>query len=97
MKDPKIVMVDGFCGGRPVIEGTRIKVSQVALEFEHLQMSPDEIVQSHPHLTLSQVHAALSYYYQHIQDIKKEMKENKVFVDQMKKSFVSKVSKLEYA
>ncbi len=94
MKDPKIVKSEA---GRPTIEGTRIKVSQVAMEFEHLGMSPDQIIQSHPHLTLSQIHAALSYYYQHIDAIKKEIKENKGFIEQMKKNFVSKAARLEYA
>jgi uncharacterized protein (DUF433 family) len=37
-------------------------VSLIASEYES-GMSPDEIIEAHPHLTLAQVHAALSYFY----------------------------------
>lgn len=50
---------------RPVVSGTDIKVSQIASEAEHLGMTPDEIVEAHPHLSLADVHAALAYYYDH--------------------------------
>ncbi len=97
MNEPKIVKNLDICGGRPIIDGTRIKVSQIALEFEYLGMSPDEIVQAHPHLTLPQIHIALSYYYQNLNEIKKEVKENKEFIEQLKKDFFSKTGTLQYA
>jgi uncharacterized protein (DUF433 family) len=52
-------------GARPVVTGTDIKVSQIASEYEHLGMTPDEIAEAHPHLGLAEVHAALAYYYDH--------------------------------
>jgi uncharacterized protein (DUF433 family) len=57
---------------RPVVRGTDIKVSQIASEVEHRGMTPDEVVAAHPHLTLAQVHAALSYYYDHQTLIRRE-------------------------
>ncbi len=96
MKEPKIVRTKDTCFGKPRIEGTRIKVSHITVEFEHMGMSPDQIVQAHPHLNLAQVHAALAYYYQHTEDIKKEIKEDNEYIAQLKKSFNSKL-KLEYA
>jgi uncharacterized protein (DUF433 family) len=62
-----------ICGGAPVIAGTRIRVSHVAFRYERERQSPDEIVQAYPHLTLAQVHAALSYYYSHREDIDNEI------------------------
>jgi len=97
MKEPKIVKDPEICGGRPVIEGTRIKVSQVALESGYMGMTPDEIVQAHPHLTLPQVHIALSYYYQNLEEIKKEIKENREFIEHLRKDFTPKIGKPEYA
>jgi uncharacterized protein (DUF433 family) len=65
----------GVCGGRPRIAGTRIRVSQVASEHEHLGMTPDEIVEAHPHLTLASVHAALAYYSDQRDEIQAEWRE----------------------
>ena len=50
-------------------------------------MTPDEIVQSHPHLTLAQVHDALSYYYDHIDEIKADLRAGERFVREMKKLY----------
>ncbi len=50
---------------RPVVLGTDIKVSQIANEVVHMGMMPEEVVSAHPHLTLADVRAALTYYYDH--------------------------------
>jgi uncharacterized protein (DUF433 family) len=52
--NPRIMM------GKPVIKGTRITVEQI-LEQLSVVDSIDEILQSHPHLTKEQVHAALAF------------------------------------
>jgi uncharacterized protein (DUF433 family) len=46
------------------IKGTRFKVRFIAVERTTMGMTPEEIIEQHPGcLTLGQVHAALSYYY----------------------------------
>jgi uncharacterized protein (DUF433 family) len=55
-----IVRTPGVCGGKPRIEGHRIKVEHIAVCHERIGMSPDEIVNCHPTITLAQVHAALA-------------------------------------
>jgi uncharacterized protein (DUF433 family) len=57
VKDPRL------CSARPVIRGIRIEVATVAWQFEVQGRTPDEIVDSFPHLSLAQVHAAIAYYY----------------------------------
>lgn len=37
----------------------------VAVRYERLGMTPDEILSALPHLDLARIHAALSYYYAH--------------------------------
>jgi uncharacterized protein (DUF433 family) len=49
-------------GGAPVIAGTGIKVLDVAVRYEVMGMTPEEIMVALPHLDLPQIHAALSYY-----------------------------------
>lgn len=62
-------------GRRPVVRGTDIKVSQIAAEYEHAGMTPDEIVEAHPHIGLSDVHAALGFFYEHRAVIEQEWHE----------------------
>jgi uncharacterized protein (DUF433 family) len=63
-------------GPRPVVRGTDIKVSQIVSEHEHLRMTPDEIVEAHPHLTLADVHAALAYYFDGPEVVREEWRED---------------------
>ena len=55
-------------GGDPCIEGTRIAVHRVVISAFRLDYSPEEIAEMYD-LTLGQVHAALSYYYDHREEI----------------------------
>jgi len=50
------------------IAGSRIKVQFLAVEASQ-GMSVEEIQKSHPHLSLAEIHAALSYYYDHKAEI----------------------------
>lgn len=70
-----------ICSGSPVIAGTRVRVVDIAVEYEYLSHSPDEIINSHPHLKLEQVHDALSYYYENRAELDNKIKEDKEFID----------------
>jgi len=52
------------------LEGTRVRVSDVAVKYEKLGYSIDEIMEAYPRLDRSDVHRALSYFYSHEQEIK---------------------------
>ena len=64
----------GVRGGTPVIAGTGITVLDVAVRYEVMGMTPEEIMVAMPHLDLPQIHAALSYYYAHKADLDKNWK-----------------------
>jgi uncharacterized protein (DUF433 family) len=70
---------------RAFIAGTRVRVQDVYADSQIHGKSPEEIVASLPHLTLSQVHAALAYYYDHRDEILEEIRQDKEFVEMMKK------------
>jgi uncharacterized protein (DUF433 family) len=74
----------GFCGGRPHILGHRIKVKHVAVWYEQMGMTPTEIVATYPTITLSQVHSALAYYYDHRDEIQAEIEEERQFVETLR-------------
>ncbi|OJW16808.1 MAG: hypothetical protein BGO49_15990 [Planctomycetales bacterium 71-10] len=59
-----MVATPGVRGGKPRIDGHRVTVADVAVWHERQGLSPDEIVDAHPSLTLSDVHAALAYYFE---------------------------------
>jgi uncharacterized protein (DUF433 family) len=72
---PHIVMTPGTCGGRPRIDGTRITVEFIA-NFINRGTSAEDIVRSYPDLTLAGVHDAISYYYDHEQEIDSAIREH---------------------
>jgi uncharacterized protein (DUF433 family) len=80
----RIVNTPGICGGRPRIDGHRVTVEDVAIWHERMGKSSDEIVSSHPSITLSDVHAALAYYYEHRQQIDADIAAGEQFVAELK-------------
>jgi uncharacterized protein (DUF433 family) len=51
--------------GRAWIDDTNVKVIEVVLDHIAYGWSADEIHVQHPHLSLGQIHAALSHYFDH--------------------------------
>jgi len=72
---PHIVRLEGIRGGEPVIKGTGISVRTI-VERTRLGDKPEQIVEDYPYLTLAQVYDALSYYYEHPQEIEQYIAEN---------------------
>ncbi|MFC1713816.1 DUF433 domain-containing protein [Candidatus Poribacteria bacterium] len=59
---PYIVQSHDVCGGSPVLEGTRTRVIDIAIEYTMLGRSPDEIIDAHPYLDLAKVVVILNDY-----------------------------------
>lgn len=72
-KHPYIVSLKTHCGGSPVIAGTKFPVRSVVFYILRQGMTPEELIKEFSHLTLSQVYDALSYYYEHREEIDKEL------------------------
>lgn len=62
-------------GGRPVIAGSNVRVSDVVASHIYRGQSPEEIAVNFK-LTLGEAHAALAYYYMHKSDIDQELRDN---------------------
>jgi len=69
--------------GRPIIAGTGVCVSDVAIATIFHRKEPDEIAQWYG-LSLAQVHAALAYYYEHKADIDEEIKQRDVLANELR-------------
>lgn len=88
---PYITNENGVCGGSPIIRGTRIRVIDIAIEYDRMGYSPDQIVDSHPHLSLEQVHDALSYYYENRDALDREIELRKNLIKELNKKYPRKV------
>jgi uncharacterized protein (DUF433 family) len=75
VKFPYIASRNDLAGGSPIIEGTRITVRCIAGYYQ-MGMSVDEILTSLSHLTSSQVHSALAYYFDHQEQIDNDLNES---------------------
>ena len=56
-----------------IIAGTRIKVRLIVMDHIANEWDAAEIHRHHPHLTLGQIHSALSYYYDHKDEMDAEI------------------------
>jgi uncharacterized protein (DUF433 family) len=72
IKHPYIIEKKGVQGGRAVITGTRIPVSAIVIWYK-AGKEIYEIMDMYPQLTPSQIHDALSYYYDHEKDMEEEI------------------------
>src|ERR687892_1479955 len=70
-KDP------GVCGGKACIDSTRIRVMDIVL-LHRRHLKPEEMIEyfSVP-LTLAQIHGALTYYYDHPEEIEGDIADGK--------------------
>jgi uncharacterized protein (DUF433 family) len=60
--------------GTARVEGTRYKVVHLAGEHYHYGWSAEEILRQHPDLRPEQVHAALTYFYDHYDQLVEAMR-----------------------
>ncbi|GAK51229.1 hypothetical protein U14_02472 [Candidatus Moduliflexus flocculans] len=65
---PYIVKIAGICGGCPIIKTTRTPV-QAIVEYYRLGLNAYEILTELSHITEAQLHDALSYFYDHKEEI----------------------------
>ena len=69
--------------GVAFITGTKMKVRQIVIEVNDWSFTPEEIQRGHEHLSLAQIFAALSYYYEHKHVIDREIEASKREADRI--------------
>ena len=86
-----IQITPGTCGGKPRIAGHRIRVEDIVVWHERMNLSVDEIIARYPQLTLAEVYAALAYYHDHREQIDAQMETGKQRVEEMCQLYPSKI------
>lgn len=75
-----IVRVQGVCGGRPIIEGTRISVKTI-VDWTKQGLTIEEVQEQYPFLSSEQIEDALAYYNDHPEEIEAEFQEEKRYLE----------------
>ena len=86
-----IEITPGTCDGKPRIAGHRIRVQDIVVWHERLGLSPDEIVLHYPMITLADVYAALTYYHDHVSEIRQQIQADEAFAIEMQRQSSSQV------
>lgn len=73
---PYITRDKSIAGGKPVIIGTRTRVVNIVAYYK-LGFSAEELAREFPHLSLAQIHDALSFYYENAATIDRDIDEEK--------------------
>jgi hypothetical protein len=51
----------------------RVRVAQIVMDYLAYGWSPDEMCRQHPYLLPAEVHAAMAYYFDHQDEIEREI------------------------
>lgn len=89
LKHPYISINPKISKGSPVISGSRVRVIDIAIEYDRLGLTPDQIIDAHPHLTLEAIHDALSYYYENRSSMDEEIAGKKEVIKEIARKTLS--------
>ncbi len=70
--------------GIPWIVGANTKVVEVVLDKMAYGWSPEEMHRQHSHLSMAQIHAALSYYYEHQDEVDADIERRDRYVEELR-------------
>lgn len=91
MTIPHIAISQDVAGGKPRIAGHRITVQHIVIWHERMGLSADEIASNHG-LSLAEIYAALTYYYDHRQEIDEAILADESYVVELRKQITPKLS-----
>jgi len=89
---PHIRKVEGMCGGRPCIDGTRVRVLDIVF-LQKEGYHPEQMLEQYSDLNLAQVHAALTYYRDNPEEIDAYIAEDKAWDERYERDKAEFLSK----
>jgi len=72
--------------GAPIIAGTTMKVVELVMAQWAHGWSPEELQFQHPHLSMSQIHSALAYYWEHKDALDADIEQRRIYAEQMRQA-----------
>ena len=70
----------------PIIAGTTMKVIELVEGSSAYGWSPEELHFQYPYLTLGQIHSALAYYWDHKEELDRDMERRLQLVDEYRRA-----------
>ncbi len=70
----------------PSIAGTTTKVVELLVEQQAYGWSPEELHFQHPYLTLGQIHSALAYYWDHREELDRDIQQRLKRVTELRRA-----------
>ena len=67
------------------IPGANTKVVEIVAKVKAHGWSPEELAYQLPHLTLGQIHSALAYYWDHVEEIEVDLKHREEEVESLRR------------
>jgi uncharacterized protein (DUF433 family) len=64
----------------------RTRVALIVMDYQGRGWSVEEIVRQYSYLTLAEVHAALAYYHDHVQEIDEEIEAESAEVERLRRT-----------
>jgi uncharacterized protein (DUF433 family) len=86
-----IVKMPGICGGRACIAGHRIRVADIVTWHEKRGYCPEEIAELFPGVSLADVYAALTYYFDNRDEIEADFRQSNEWGDWLSANIPSKI------
>ncbi len=83
--DGRIAIRPGYSGGEPHIKGRRIKVRNIVYWHKRMGLTLDEIAYEY-NVDLVDIHATLTYYYAHREEIDRDIRDNDAFNEALEKA-----------
>jgi len=69
--------------GLAYISGTTMKVRELVLEYKSYGWTAEQLFKQHPDLTMSQIHAALAYYFDHSALLDSEIQQDLASIERL--------------
>lgn len=91
MDQTHIVKTPGICDGRACIKGHRVRVMDIVVWHEMRNYSAEEIISMFPGITLADVYAALTYYFDNRQEIDSDFAQTDALAEELMKEYPSKL------
>lgn len=81
------IVRDETMSGAAKLDGTRIRIMDIVEKYVILDYSPEDIAKAFG-ISLAEVHEALSYYYEHTEEIRNDIKKHEELVEKFRKQLI---------
>lgn len=78
----------GVCGGKLCLAGTRVPVLQVVTLYKRGE-TPEEMTLNWPHVSLSQIYAALAYYHANQAEVEQQLADESAEYDRLESEYTA--------